>query len=75
MKLRNTTKNRNATANEIAKSIIADRLECCFYFQDNNQYEENYNEEFLTEISRHLNKHINSIVKKLNSNNDHIEYY
>jgi hypothetical protein len=75
MKLRNTTKNRNATANEIAKSIIADRLECCFYFQDNNQYEENYTEEFLTEISRHLNKHINSIVKKLNSNNDNIEYY
>ena len=46
MKLRNNTKNRNATANEIAKQIIKDKLETIFYYQDNEDYNKNYSEEF-----------------------------
>lgn len=75
MKLRNNTKNRNATANEIAKALIIDKLECCYFFQDNSQYEDNYSEEFLDEIYRHMKKHINSIEKRLNPNNEDVERY
>ena len=75
MKLRNNTKNRNATANEIAKKLIIDKLEIALYFQDNNEYEQNYNEEFIQEIYRHMNKHIESIVEKLNPNNNSIDMF
>jgi len=75
MKLKNETKGRNATANEIAKKIIADKLEYAFYYLDNNQYEENYSEEFIQEINRHMEKHVISIEKKLNPNDDNIERY
>ena len=75
MKLKNKTKNRNATANEIAKAIIIDRLECAFYYQDNSDYTENYSEEFNEEIYKHMQKHYYAIIKKLNPNNDNIERY
>ncbi len=75
MKLQNKTKKRNATANEIAKSIILDKLQICFYYQDNDDYNENYSNEFNMEIQRHMVKHIDSINKKLNPNNDNIEQY
>tara|TARA_R110000782_G_scaffold43593_1_gene98149 strand:- start:233 stop:460 length:228 start_codon:yes stop_codon:yes gene_type:complete len=75
MKLKNITKNRNATANEIAKQIIKDKLEAIFYYQDNEDYNKNYSEEFNNEISRHLEKHFYSITKKLNPKNDIEIYY
>tara|TARA_R110000796_G_scaffold133341_2_gene248925 strand:+ start:838 stop:1065 length:228 start_codon:yes stop_codon:yes gene_type:complete len=75
MKLRNNTKNRNATANEIAKKLIIDKLEIALYFQDNNDYKENYSEEFIQEIYRHINKHIDSIAEKLNPNNNSIDMF
>tara|TARA_R110000803_G_C11791881_1_gene298153 strand:+ start:349 stop:576 length:228 start_codon:yes stop_codon:yes gene_type:complete len=75
MKLRNNTKNRNATANEIAKKLIIDKLEIALYFQDNNDYKENYSEEFIQEIYRHMNKHIDSIAEKLNPNNNSIDMF
>ena len=75
MKLKNNTKNRNATANEISKSIIIDRLECCYYYQDNNAYCDNYSKEFLEEINKHMYKHIKSIEKRLNPNSDYIERF
>ena len=75
MKLKNKTKNRNATANEIAKTIIASRLECAFYYQDNSDYRKNYSDEFNAEILRHLEKHFYAIGKKLNPNNENIELY
>lgn len=75
MKLRNKSKNRNATANEIAKSIIIDKLESVFYYQDNSDYQKNYSEEFNAEILRHMTKHVNSITKKLNPNRDNIQIY
>lgn len=75
MKLKNKTKRRNATANEIAKAILIDKLECAFYYQDNFAYRENYSDEFNAEIFKHLQKHIYAIGKKLNPNNDNIEIY
>ncbi len=75
MKLKNKTKNRNATANEIAKKIIVDKLEAIFYYQDNEDYVKNYSEDFNNEILRHLEKHFYSITKKLNPKNDRIEIY
>ena len=75
MKLKNNTKNRNATANEIAKELIIDKLEIIFYYQDNSQYEENYSDKFLNEINKHLRKHSRSIRKRLNSNNDNIDIF
>ena len=75
MKLQNNTKNRNATANEIAKRLIIDKLEIVGYFTDNNQYNENYSEEFINEIYRHIDKHCASIEKNLNPNNNDIDFY
>tara|TARA_R110000822_G_scaffold37245_1_gene104396 strand:- start:993 stop:1223 length:231 start_codon:yes stop_codon:yes gene_type:complete len=75
MKLQNNTKNRNATANEIAKQLIIDKLEIVGYFTDNNQYNENYSEEFIEEIYRHINKHCASIRKNLNPSNNNIDIF
>ena len=75
MKLKNKTKNRNATANEIAKKIIVDKLENIFYYQDNEDYIKNYSEDFNNEILRHLEKHFYSIAKKLNPKDERIEIY
>ena len=75
MKLKNNTKNRNATANEIAKAIMIDKLENFFYFGDNDEYRDNYDEEFIQEIYRHMTKHVNAIEKRLNPHNDNIEIY
>ena len=75
MKIKNKSKNRNATANEIAKQLIIDRLDSVFYFQDEDYYQETYNQEFLKEIYQHLEKHCKSIEKKLNPNNNHINLY
>lgn len=75
MKLKNKTKNRNATPNEIAKKIIIDNLEAIFYYRDNDDYDKNYSEDFNNEISRHLEKHFYSIEKKLNPKRDKIEIY
>tara|TARA_R110000744_G_scaffold336381_1_gene441683 strand:+ start:219 stop:521 length:303 start_codon:yes stop_codon:yes gene_type:complete len=75
MKLKNNTKNRNATANEIAKSLIIDKIQTAYYFHDNDEYSENYSEEFLDEINRHMRKHIRSIDNRLNPNDDRIEIY
>lgn len=74
-KLRNNSKGRNATANEIAKKIILDKLEIAFYYQDNSDYTNNYTDDFNMEIVRHMEKHINSIHNRLNPNNDNIEMY
>tara|TARA_R110002096_G_C14239777_1_gene692688 strand:- start:163 stop:393 length:231 start_codon:yes stop_codon:yes gene_type:complete len=75
MKLQNNTKNRNATANEIAKRLIIDKLEIVGYFTENNEYGENYSEEFIQEIYRHIDKHCSSIRKNLNPNNSDVEMY
>lgn len=75
MKLKNNTKNRNATANEIAKSILINKLENAFYYQDSYDYRENYSDEFNAEILRHLEKHFYAITKKLNPNHEYIEVY
>ena len=75
MKLKNKTKNRNATANEIAKRIIVDKLDAIFYYQDNEDYNKNYTEEFNKEILKHLEKHFYSIEKKLNPKRNKIEIY
>ena len=74
-KLRNHTKRRQATANEIAKAIMIDKLETFFYFTDNDDYQDNYDEEFVQEIFRHMIKHVNAIEKRLNPQNDNIEIY
>lgn len=74
-KLRNKTKKRQATANEIAKAIMIDKLQTFFYFGDNVDYENNYDEEFLQEISRHMLKHVRGIEKRLNPHYDNIEIY
>ncbi len=74
-KLRNKTKRRQATANEIAKAIMIDKLENFFYFTDNDEYRDNYDEEFIQEIYRHMTKHVNAIEKRLNPHNDNIEIY
>jgi DNA-directed RNA polymerase specialized sigma subunit len=75
MKLQNNTKNRNATANEIAKRLIIDKLEIVGYFTDNNEYQETYSEEFIEEIYRHINKHCASIKKNLNPNDNNIDIF
>jgi len=66
MKIRNTTKNRKATPNEIAKAIIKDKLKLCYFFSGemskslkNLEIEEN-------EVLIHLDKQIQAIEKKLN---------
>ena len=75
MKLKNNTKNRNATANEIAKRLIIDKLEVVGYFTDNVEYQENYSDEFIEEIHRHINKHCSSIRKNLNHSSNDVEMY
>ena len=75
LKLKNQSKNRNATANEIAKTLIIDRLEGVLYFEDCSDYGKAYNQDFLNEIHRHIGKHIDSITKKLNPNNDRVEKF
>ena len=75
MKLKNNTKKRNATPNEIAKAIIIDKLENAFYYQDNSDYDTNYSDEFNAEIHKHMQKHYYAIIKKLNPNNENIELY
>ncbi len=75
MKLQNKSKGRNATANELAKAFIIDKLENVFYYRDDSHLDEMYTDEFHSEISRFLDKHIRSIEKKLNPNNDRIETY
>ena len=75
MKLKNNTKNRNATANEIAKRLIIDSLEVVGYFTDNGGYQENYSDEFIEEIHRHINKHCSSIRKNLNPSSSDVEMY
>tara|TARA_Y100000385_G_scaffold128414_1_gene133742 strand:- start:175 stop:408 length:234 start_codon:yes stop_codon:yes gene_type:complete len=74
-KLRNKTKRRQATANEIAKAIMIDKLENFFYFADNDEYGDNYDDDFMQEISRHMLKHVRAIEKRLNPHNDNIEIY
>jgi hypothetical protein len=74
-KLRNHTKKRQATANEIAKAIMIDKLENFFYFADNDEYQDNYDDEFIQEIYRHMSKHVRGFEKRLNPNNDNIEIY
>tara|TARA_B110000285_G_scaffold85166_1_gene97687 strand:+ start:417 stop:647 length:231 start_codon:yes stop_codon:yes gene_type:complete len=75
MKLKNNTKNRNATANEIAKRLIIDKLEVVGYFTDNVEYQENYSDEFIEEIHRHISKHCSSIRKNLNPSSSDVEMY
>jgi len=75
VKLKNNSKKRNATANEIAKTIIINKLELAFYYTDNDSYLKNYSKDFNKEICRHIEKHIGSITKKLNPNNEDIEQY
>jgi hypothetical protein len=74
-KLINHTKKRQATANEIAKAIIIDKLENFFYFTDNDEYQDNYDDEFMREIFRHMSKHVRGFEKRLNPNNDNVEIY
>ena len=74
-KLKNNSRFRNATANEIAKALIIDKLETIFYFTDNGDYERAYSPEFIDEIFRHLNRHRNSLTNKLNPKNDNIEIF
>ena len=75
MKLQNKSKGRNATANEIAKAILIDKLEIAFYYRDDSGLDHMYTEEFHKEISRFMIKHIGSIKKRLNPNYDHIEIH
>ena len=58
VKLKNNSKKRNATANEIAKTIIINKLELAFYYTDNDSYLKNYSKDFNKEICRHIEKHI-----------------
>lgn len=64
--IKNKTKSRNATPNEIAKAIIIDKLQTCFYFKEMSKALENLNEAEEGEVVRHLEKHISAIEKKLN---------
>ena len=77
--LYNETKNRKATANEIAKTILIDSIqsrmeflgESCF-IDDLKKWDENGNPtKQYEEIARHLDKHFDSIVERL-SNGDTI---
>jgi len=66
MKILNKTKNRKATPNEIAKAIIIDKLQLCYFFGEMSKSLENLSEVEQNEVSRHLDKHIQAIEKKLN---------
>ena len=65
MKIRNKSKARLATANEIAKALIINRIEGAFYFDDNDEYNKVYNEAFKAEIQRHMLKHFKAIRERL----------
>ena len=66
MKLKNYTKKRNATPNEIAKQLIIERLENMYYFSDDNAYENIYSQKEINEIYRHIEKHLKSFEARLN---------
>jgi hypothetical protein len=60
----NTAKNRKATANEIAKYIMIDKLESIIVNECWGC--ENINDDELEQILYHFNKHLNSLEHRFN---------
>ncbi len=74
MKIKNTTKGRKATANEIAKAVILDNLEINGFFPEKSEKLESLSQKEIDEISRHITKHIHAIEKRFNLR-DNIDIY